>query len=141
MSAISNFMTCGGRREPAVNCIDKKNLDFGLNWRATSSRTRISMPFQKNEFQLGTEGKSSRGNKEKRSIRMALVDERVVYGRDTAGRPAVLAYDLVQVPLVKWGSVTAYISSTTNLYQEQQWFEELANLNRSEEVAAASVRT
>ncbi|KAJ6858990.1 protein ABHD11 [Populus alba x Populus x berolinensis] len=106
MSAISNIMTCGGRREPAVNCIDKKNLDFGLNWRATSSRTRISMPFQKNEFQLGTEGKSSRGNKEKRSIRMALVDERVVYGRDTAGRPAVLAYDLVQVPLVKWGSAT-----------------------------------
>lgn len=105
MSANSNFMACAGRHEPAVNCIDKKNLDFGLNWRATSSRTRISMPFQKNEFQLGTEGKSSRGNKEKRSIRMALVDERVVYGRDTAGRPAVLAYDLVQGPLVKWGSV------------------------------------
>lgn len=105
MSAISNFMACGGRREPAVNCIDMKNLDFGLNWRATSSRTRISMPFQKNEFQLGTEGKSSRGNKEKRSIRMALVDERLVYGRDTADRPAVLAYDLVQGPLVKWGSV------------------------------------
>ncbi|KAJ6859617.1 hypothetical protein NC652_041793 [Populus alba x Populus x berolinensis] len=91
MSAISNIMTCGGRREPADNCIDKKNLDFGLNWRATSSRTRISMPFQKNEFQLGTEGKSSRGNKEKRSIRMALVDERVVYGRDTAGRHCCLA--------------------------------------------------
>ncbi|KAF9661541.1 hypothetical protein SADUNF_Sadunf19G0079500 [Salix dunnii] len=96
MSVISNLMSCGGFREPVVNCIDKKNLDFGLNWRAAFYRTRISMPF---------EGKSSRWNKEKRSIRMALVDEKVVYGRDTAERPAVLAYELVQGSPVKWGSV------------------------------------
>ncbi|KAB5512511.1 hypothetical protein DKX38_029539 [Salix brachista] len=96
MSVISNLMSCGGLREPAVNCIDKKNLTFGLNWRAATCRTRISMPFEKNEFRLGIEGKSSRGNKEKRRIRMALIDEKVVYGRDTTERPAVL---------VKWGSV------------------------------------
>uniref|UniRef100_A0A6N2MKW9 AB hydrolase-1 domain-containing protein n=1 Tax=Salix viminalis TaxID=40686 RepID=A0A6N2MKW9_SALVM len=63
------------------------------------------MPFEKNEFRLGIEGKSSRGNKEKRRIRMALIDEKVVYGRDTTERPAVLAYELVQGSLVKWGSV------------------------------------
>uniref|UniRef100_A0A6N2LZF5 Uncharacterized protein n=1 Tax=Salix viminalis TaxID=40686 RepID=A0A6N2LZF5_SALVM len=96
MSVISNLMSCGGLREPAVNCIDKKNLDFGLNWRAATCRTRISMPFEKNEFRLGIEGKSSRGNKEKRRIRMALIDEKVVYGRDTTERPALLAYELVQ---------------------------------------------
>ncbi|KAJ6348769.1 hypothetical protein OIU77_006363 [Salix suchowensis] len=104
MSVISNLMSCSGLREPAVNCIDKKNLDFGLNWRAATCRTRISMPFEKNEFRLGIEGKSSRGNKEKRRIRMALIDEKVVYGRDTTERPAVLAYELVQGSLVKWGS-------------------------------------
>uniref|UniRef100_A0A6N2LVB5 AB hydrolase-1 domain-containing protein n=1 Tax=Salix viminalis TaxID=40686 RepID=A0A6N2LVB5_SALVM len=105
MSVISNLVSCGGLREPAVKCIDKKNLDFGLNWRAATCRTRISMPFEKNEFRLGIEGKSSRGNKEKRRIRMALIDEKVVYGRDTTERPAVLAYELVQGSLVKWGSV------------------------------------
>ncbi|KAJ6411597.1 hypothetical protein OIU84_008223 [Salix udensis] len=83
-----------GLREPAVNCIDKKILDFGLNWRAATCRTRISMPFEKNEFRLGIEGKSSRGNKEKRRIRMALIDEKVVYGRDTTERPALLEYPI-----------------------------------------------
>ncbi|KAB5524865.1 hypothetical protein DKX38_022614 [Salix brachista] len=46
MSVISNLMSCSGLREPAVNCIDKKILDFGLNWRAATCRTRISMPFE-----------------------------------------------------------------------------------------------
>lgn len=93
MSAISNFTG-----ESTVNYVDR-NLFFGLNWKAT---TRISMPCQSSRFQLAV-GNSSRGTKNG-SVRMALLDKRVAPGRNVADRSGVLAFDLVQGELVKWGS-------------------------------------
>lgn len=64
------------------------------------------MPFQDDIFWRSQSALShSRKAAKYPSVQMALVDERVARGRNLAKPSRILAYDLVQGPLVRWSSI------------------------------------
>ncbi|KAJ4826501.1 hypothetical protein Tsubulata_024817 [Turnera subulata] len=101
MSAIQNFaptITAAAGENASCSVISRR-----LN--STPCAAGISFPCQNGRFGASRLALvSSRKEARNRSMRMALVDERVSYGTQTTDRSAVLAYDLVQGAHVNWNS-------------------------------------
>ncbi|GLT93871.1 hypothetical protein SLE2022_116410 [Rubroshorea leprosula] len=89
-----------------INFVDAK-----LNCRSlacTNSRAgiRLTKPFEDESFCISRITLTSSGRVPRHgSVRMALVDERLTHGRNVAEPFRLLAYELVQEALVKWGSM------------------------------------
>lgn len=99
MSVISNLTTCSHGVSSSVRLSDTLTSSF-----ATSSR--LSWPIR-NEAFCGSwlAQRHLSGADKGRSVRMALVDERLSRTRDVPKPSEILGYDLVQGALVRWSSV------------------------------------
>ncbi|WKA11601.1 hypothetical protein VitviT2T_029082 [Vitis vinifera] len=98
MSAISNFPAAHRHRAAPVGVSEAGKFGF---------RSAVaSVPFQDDIFWRSQSALShSRKAAKYPSVQMALVDERVAHGRNLAKPSRILAYDLVQGPLVRWSSI------------------------------------
>ncbi|XP_034675577.1 abhydrolase domain-containing protein C22H12.03 isoform X1 [Vitis riparia] len=98
MSAISNFPAAHRHHAAPVGVSGAGKFGF---------RSAVaSVPFQDDIFRRSQSSLShSRKAAKYPSVQMALVDERVARGRNLAKPSRILAYDLVQGPLVRWSSI------------------------------------